>query len=119
MNDTPDTPTPPPTPRKHWGRALLRLTLLAVIAVVAFKVGAWWYAETGRYVTTENAYVKAPVIAVSPNIDGRAIEVRIGDNQAVSEGALLFRIDPAPYQVQLKMAQARREAVRNDLLATR
>lgn len=124
MNDTADTPPPssgPPTPkpRKRWVRALLRLTLLAVIAVIAFKVGAWWYAETGRYVTTENAYVKAPVIAVSPNIDGRAVEVRVGDNQAVSEGALLFRIDPAPYRAQLKMAQARREAVRNDLLATR
>ena len=119
MNDTPDNLPLPPRPRRRWARSLLRLMLLGGIAVLAFTVGAWWYAETGRYVTTENAYVKAPVIAVSPNIDGRAVEVPVGDNQAVAEGDLLFRVDPAPYQVQLRMAEARRGVVRNDLLATR
>lgn len=119
MNDTPDTPPPAPKPRRRWVRTLIRFTLLALIAVIAFEAGAWWYAKTGRYVTTENAYVKAPVIAVSPNIDGRAVEVLVGDNQPVAEGAVLFRIDPAPYQVQLKMAEARRAAVLNELRATR
>ena len=119
MNDTPDSLPLPPKPRRRWIRSLFRLVLLTGIAVLAFRAGAWWYAETGRYVTTENAYVKAPVIAVSPNIDGRAIEVRVGDNQAVTKGAILFRIDPAPYRVQLKMAEARRAAVLNELRATR
>jgi len=119
MNDTPDTPPPAPKPRRRWVRTLIRVTLLALIAVIAFEAGAWWYAKTGRYVTTENAYVKAPVIAVSPNIDGRAVEVLVGDNQPVAEGAVLFRIDPAPYRVQLKMAEARRAAVLNELRATR
>ncbi|MEQ8332100.1 HlyD family secretion protein [Nisaea sp.] len=118
MSDSKDTLPLPHKPRRRWARSLLRLVLLGGIAVIAFMIGAWWYAETGRYVTTENAYVKAPVIAVSPNIDGRAVEVRVGDNQPVAEGDLLFRIDPAPYQVQLRMAEARRAAVRNELLAT-
>ena len=119
MNDTPDTPPPAPKPRRRWVRTLIRVALLAHIAVTAFEAGAWWYAKTGRYVTTENAYVKAPVIAVSPNIDGRAVAVLVGDNQPVAEGAVLFRIDPAPYRVQLKMAEARRAAVLNELRATR
>jgi membrane fusion protein, multidrug efflux system len=119
MSDSKDTLPLTPNARRRWGRALIRLVLLGGIGVIAFMVGAWWYAETGRYITTENAYVKAPVIAVSPNIDGRAVEVRVGDNHAVTEGDLLFRIDPRPYQVQLRMAEARRGAVRNELLATK
>ncbi|WP_420403501.1 HlyD family efflux transporter periplasmic adaptor subunit [Nisaea sp.] len=119
MTETPDSNLVTPKARKRRGRALVRLALLAAIAYAAWEAGAWWYAETGRYVTTENAYVKAPIIAVSPPIDGRAVEVMVGDNQPVRQGELLFRIDPAPYHVELKLAEARRAAVINDLLATR
>jgi len=119
MSETPETPLPTPRARKRRVRAAIRIALLAAIAWGAWEAGSWWYAETGRYVTTENAYVKAPIIAVSPPIDGRAVEVRVGDNQPVAAGELLFRIDPAPYRVNLKMAEAKRAAAINDLLATR
>ncbi|UUX51607.1 HlyD family secretion protein [Nisaea acidiphila] len=119
MSETPETEIVTPKARKRWGRALLRIALLAAIAWGAWEAGSWWYAKTGRYVTTENAYVKAPIIAVSPPIDGRAVEVLVGDNQPVTQGELLFRIDPAPYQAQLRMAEARRATVINELLATK
>lgn len=120
MSETPNETLPlTPKARKRWGRALVRIALLAAIVWGAWEAGAWWYADTGRYVTTENAYVKAPVIAIGPKFDGRAVEVQAQDNQPVTEGALLFRIDPAPYQVQLKMAEARRAAVVTELRATK
>ncbi|WP_193183754.1 HlyD family secretion protein [Nisaea sediminum] len=119
MTETPETQIVTPKARKRWGRALVRILLLGGICFAAWEAGSWWYAETGRYVTTENAYVKAPIIAVSPPIDGRAVEVMVGDNHPVTEGDLLFRIDPAPYRVQLKMAEAKRATVINDLMATR
>lgn len=63
--------------RRRWGRTLLRLFLLVAIPAVAVVGGGAWYASTGRYVTTENAYVKAHVIAVSPDVDGRVTSVLV------------------------------------------
>lgn len=119
MSATSDDLPITPRARRRWVRGLIRLGVLGAIAVAAYQAASWWYESTGRFVTSDNAYVKAPVIAVSPNIDGRAVEVMVGDNEPVAEGDILFRIDEAPYQVRLRMAEAKRETVRTDLLSTR
>jgi len=115
-------PTAEPVPtrrRRRWGRTLLRLILLIVIPVVAIMAGGYWYESTGRFVTTENAYVKAHVIAVSTNIDGRVTDVMIDENQRVRKGDLLFKLDPEPYWMMVRMAEAKRETARQDVEATR
>ena len=43
------------------GRLILRVFLLVVIPIIAVVFGAQWYEKTGRYVETENAYVKTNV----------------------------------------------------------
>ena len=95
------------------------MVLLIVIPLIAIVTGGYWYETTGRYVTTENAYVKAHVIAVSPNIDGRVVSVPIDENQLVRTGDLLFRIDPEPFEIMVRQAEAKRETARHDIGATR
>ncbi len=87
--------------RKLW-RALLLLGVPLAVAVTALH----FYAEGGRFLETENAYVKAHIIAVNAEVAGQVVEVRVRDNQPVEKGQLLFRIDPVPFETALARANA-------------
>jgi membrane fusion protein (multidrug efflux system) len=90
-----------------------------VIPAIAGLVGLYWYAMTGRFVSTENAYVKADLVAISPDVDGRVVAVEVAENQFVRQGDVLFRLDPEPFQIALDLAEAKMLAVRNDIEAAR
>ena len=96
-------------------RVLMRLLLLIGVPLLVVGVGLHYYAEGGRYVETENAYVKAHIVAVSAEVPGRVAEVAVRDNQAVSAGQFLFRLDAAPFEVTLSRARAQLAAARTDL----
>ena len=85
---------------------LMRKTLLVLGPVAVVLVGLYFYVSSGRYVTTENAYVKADLIIVAPEISGRVTEVMIADNQLVAPGDVLFRINPERFEAE----RARRAA---------
>ena len=73
------------------------------------------YAGGGRHLETDNAYVKAHIVAVSAEVAGRVAEVAVRDNQAVAQGQLLFRIDPAPFEMALARASAKLASARTDV----
>jgi membrane fusion protein (multidrug efflux system) len=118
QDQAPCRPEPPPTPRRH-SRRLIRPLLLVIVPVIVGLSGLYWYAMSGRFVSTENAYVKADMVAISPDVDGRVIAVEVAENQFVRQGDVLFRIDPEPFQIALDMAEAKTLAVRNDIEAAR
>jgi membrane fusion protein, multidrug efflux system len=62
--------------RRGRGRRIRRLIMLVLVPLVLIAGAASWYAFTGRYVTSENAYVKAHIIAISTDIDGRRCRSR-------------------------------------------
>jgi membrane fusion protein (multidrug efflux system) len=90
-----------------------------VVPLLVGFVGLYWYAMSGRYVSTENAYVKADMVAISPDIDGRVVAVDVVENQFVRQGDVLFRLDPEPLRIALDLAEAKMLAVRNDIEASR
>ena len=96
-------------------RIVLRVLLLLGVPLLLGAVALHYYAEGGRYVETENAYVKAHIIAVSAEVAGRVAEVAVRDHQRVSAGQPLFRIDPAPFEVALSRARAQLAAVRTEI----
>jgi len=96
-------------------RVLLRVLLLLGVPLAVAAAALHYYAEGGRYVETENAYVKAHIIAVSAEVLGRVVEVAVRDHQAVTAGQLLFRVDPAPFEVALARARAQLAAVRTEI----
>ena len=111
-----EAPSPPRTERR---RGLTRPLLLVGVPVLAGAVAIYWYAVSGRYVTTENAYVKSDIVAISADVDGRVVAVEVAENQFVKQGDVLFRIDPEPFQIALEMADANIQTVRNDVEASR
>ncbi|MBD8066328.1 HlyD family secretion protein [Devosia sp. PTR5] len=90
-------------PRKGRGR---RTLLMVAVPLVLAVVGGWFYLNGGRYEETDNAYVQQAKVALSADVAGRIIDVRISENQAVTKGDVLFTIDPQAYQIALEQAKA-------------
>ena len=87
---------------KRWVRPVL-LVLVPCLAVVA-AVGVWLWG--GRYVTTENAYVKADIARVAAEVTGRINQVMIKDHAHVAKGAVLIKLDEEPFRIKLAAAEA-------------
>lgn len=106
--------------RRSRIRRMIILTLVALIGpVVVAGAGLYMYAKGGRFVSTENAYVKTEKIAVSSDISGRVIVVGTKENDVVQVGDLLFMIDDEPHRLALAQAEARIATVAQDLIALR
>jgi membrane fusion protein, multidrug efflux system len=127
----PAAPAPPTAPaaanlsepsrrrRMALPRRLLRFVLLLVIPVVAVGYGAVWWGESMRWVVTENAYVKANVVAISADVSGRVIEVNVRENQRVERGQVLFRLDPRPFEIEVENRRAELAGVKAEIEARR
>jgi membrane fusion protein (multidrug efflux system) len=101
------TPAPAPAPpetvaKRSWLRPVLMISL--PLLVIAFAFYLW--ATSGRFVSTDNAYVQQDKVSVSADVAGRIVEVAVRENQRVKAGDLLFRIDPDPYRIAVEQAEA-------------
>jgi membrane fusion protein, multidrug efflux system len=107
----------PVAPKRRDRRRLIRLGLLVLGPLVALAVAGEMYLSGGRYVETDNAYVRAPIMNVAPDVPGTVAEVAVHENQHVEKDALLFTLDQEPFRIALAGAEAQLGMVRNDLTA--
>lgn len=98
---------------------ILRPILLIAVPLVAIAGALLWWLWGGRYISTENAYVKADIVHVSSEVAGRIVEVGIRDHATIKKGDLLLRIDPEPYKMSLDKAEAELDQVRARVAALR
>ena len=87
-------------------RRPLRLILMLSLPLILLLVGGYFYLTSGRYVSTDNAYVQQDMVSVAPEVQGIVTEVFVHENQRVHRGELLFRIDPRPFRIALSQAEA-------------
>jgi membrane fusion protein, multidrug efflux system len=85
---------------------LLRLVLMVAVPLVIVIAGTVWYLSSGRYVSTDDAYVQADTVAVSSDVPGRVVAVAVRNNQYVKAGDVLFRLDDRPYRTAVEQAEA-------------
>jgi membrane fusion protein (multidrug efflux system) len=95
-------------------RRLLRFVLLIVIPLIAATAGLTFYVMGGRYISTDNAYVGAPKVLITPDISGKVDRVLVREGQRVKTGDELFEIDPQPFRIAVTQAEARLAGVRTD-----
>ena len=108
---------------------LLRPVLITVVAVIfAVLVTCWMWIHYELAPWTRDGRVRADVVAVAPDEAGFVVNVAVVDNQVVRKGEPLFQLDRARYEITLRqalaavmrdravLAEARREAHRNDTL---
>lgn len=79
------------------------IILLGVVAAVLFVLG-WMYFSS--FVSTDDAFVEAHIVRVSPKISGIISKLYIDDNQHVKKGDLLIEIDDRDFKVRYEQAKA-------------
>ena len=97
-----------PPAKRRWLRPVLMLS----VPLLLVALGGYFWLTSGRYVTTDNAYVQQDMVSVSPDVSGRIVAVNVRENQRVKAGDVLFRIDPEPFRIALAQADAALSAAR-------
>lgn len=110
--ETPPAETPVQAP--GGGRKRLRQLLLVVLPLITLLGGTAIYLMGGRYISTDNAYVGAQKVLITPGVAGKIISIAVHEGQHVNAGDELFALDPEPYRLALEQARARRAIARSD-----
>lgn len=103
----PAEPLPAARPRRTRRKALI----VALPLVLALGGGYAWVTG-GRYVATEDAYVKQDRVSVVPQVSGQIGEVLVAENDKVEAGATLFTIDDLVYRNAVEEDRAKLESAR-------
>ncbi len=92
----------------------LRATLMLILPALAAVLGIFFYLFSGRYVSTDNAYVGAQKVLITPEVSGKVVHIAVVEGQMLSPGDELFSIDPAPYRFAAQEAEARLARIRSE-----
>ena len=102
-----------PVRGRRISRALLRpILMLGGILVVAVASGAYWLTG-GRYVSIDDAYVRAAKETISTDVSGIVASVPVHEGQRVKKGDVLLRLDPLQFQIMLDAATRESERHRD------
>ncbi|MFT3856480.1 MAG: HlyD family efflux transporter periplasmic adaptor subunit [Aquabacterium sp.] len=92
---------PASTGRKKAVRAVLGVAVVAGIAYAAYD-----HVIEGRFEHTDNAYVQANVVQITPQVAGTVLAIQADDTDMVKAGQLLVKLDEADAKVALEQAEA-------------
>ncbi|MCW5733317.1 MAG: HlyD family secretion protein [Enhydrobacter sp.] len=100
------------------GRVVVRFLMWSLPFLAAAAALFFWLAG-GRYIATDNAYVKGDRVYVATELSGPIVEVAVRENQRVSRGQLLYRLDDTPYRLALAKIEADIEIQRAEIRGLR
>jgi membrane fusion protein, multidrug efflux system len=93
--------------RRPWPLRQILVGLAAFVALIGITDYGRYYWDIGRFlVSTDDAYVQAHSVIISPQVSGYIVAVPVNDNQQVHAGQVLARIDPRDYETALAAARA-------------
>jgi membrane fusion protein (multidrug efflux system) len=96
-------------------RSRILLIAGAVIVIGGLVWGFRWW-TVGRFIqSTDDAYLQADSMTVAPKVSGYVAEVFVADNQAVSAGQALVRLDNRQYQAMFEQSDASIAARKADI----
>ena len=84
--------------------ALLAASALVLVGAIAY--GAYWALVLRQQESTDNAYVQAPVVQITPQVAGTVLAVLVDDTDIVKAGQPLVRLDPADARLALERAES-------------
>lgn len=98
-------------------RAVFRIALMVVVPLALIVGGlVYWQGLQGK-VSTDNAYVRQDMVSVAAEVGGKIVSVEVAEDDFVTAGDLLFRIDPEPFQLQIAQANAAIATAQADITA--
>jgi len=100
---TPSAPAPAVSPSKRKP-ALLAVAGLTLLAGIGY--GGYWAMFQRHFESTDNAYVQAPVVQLTPQVGGTVLAVLADDTDVVKAGQPLVKLDPADAKLALERAES-------------
>jgi len=92
---------------KGKAASILRYLITLGAVVAAGMVLASMFREYLFQPWTRDGHVRAQVIKITPRVGGPIVDLPIHDNQAVTKGDLLFRIDQRTFELAIEQAEAK------------
>ena len=105
-NDSSRTAAPPAPAVAPSRRRPALIGVAAVTLLAAAGYGAYWALALRHHESTDNAYVQAPVVQITPQVGGTVLAVMADDTDIVKQGMPLVRLDPSDAKLALERAEA-------------
>ncbi|MCU6452602.1 HlyD family secretion protein [Sphingomonas sp. A2-49] len=93
----------------------VRIVLFVVLALAVIGGVLWYvrYQSVGKFMQgTDDAYIQADAVTISPKVSGYVDAVFVADNQRVKAGDPLLRIDARDYRAQAAQVEAQIDVAR-------
>jgi membrane fusion protein, multidrug efflux system len=102
-------------PATQMSRRTVMLSIGIVLLLIAVIWGARWW-TVGRFIeSTDDAYLQADSVTIAPKVTGYVAEVYVSDNQKVTAGQPLVRLDGRQYEAVFEQAKATIAARKADI----
>ena len=89
------------------------LSAIAVALIILACIVWWLYAR--QFESTDDAFIDARSVAISPQVSGSIVDVFVTDNEQLEVGAPLLRVDDRDYLVAVAQARAQVEQAKANL----
>jgi membrane fusion protein (multidrug efflux system) len=86
-------------------KRVTRWALFGLLPLVLIA-GGYFYFTGGKIMSTDDAYVDADKVAISTDVGGIVQNVDVTDNEHVTTGQILYRLDPRQFQIALDNTKA-------------
>ncbi|MCC9624054.1 HlyD family secretion protein [Thalassospira sp. MA62] len=91
-------------------KKFIPVAIACAVLIAGASYGYYWLTEGQFFESTDNAYLQADEVAVSPKVSGYVGALRVSDNQPVHKGDLLLTIRDEDYRLELAQAEATLDA---------
>ena len=100
------SPSPPSPSHPHPRRKQILFALLGIGLIAGASFGYRWWRYASVHESTDDAYVTSYIHPINARISGTVVDVEVNDNQQVSQGTLLVKLDPRDYAVAQQQSAA-------------
>jgi membrane fusion protein (multidrug efflux system) len=104
--------------RSNRARLLRPILMTGGVLVVAIAGLIFWLSG-GRYISSDDTYVTAAKVSLSTSVSGLIAEVDVRDNQYVTAGQVLFRLDPTRFRIAIAGAEAQLNQTKLDVASSK
>lgn len=97
--------------RRRWQRRLMLWGAPLLVTIIA----VYLYGSSGRFVSTDNAYLQRDRVDVVPQVSGDVLEIFVKENERVGAGQAILTIDDRNFKIAVAAAESRLATARSEV----